>query len=336
MSIRFRVLGNPDADNALFVEVDSGQSVERLLFDCGEGCLSGVSFAEIFEIDHVCFSHFHMDHAGGFDSLFRAIFNRSTRPNAVWGPPGTVDIMHHRFRSFLWNLHGDMDAQWRVVDIHPGELQTKRFELREAFITAHDEGRRAWSRTILEGAGFTLEAITMDHHTPCMAYVVREKPRRNIDVSRLAALGLKPGAWMKALKEASGEDGTVEIDGVPRSIGELRRLLMLESAGDSVAYLTDFLLDEAAMERLTAFLGGCRTLVCESQYRHADWELARRNYHMTSVLAATLAKSARAERLILFHVSDRYTPEGWVEMLREAKNVFPDTAYPAHWNMTLG
>ena len=67
MSIRFRILGTPDTDNALFVEVDSGQSVERLLFDCGESCPSGLSFAEMLDLDHVCFTHFYMDHVCGFD-----------------------------------------------------------------------------------------------------------------------------------------------------------------------------------------------------------------------------------------------------------------------------
>ncbi|HEX2750061.1 MAG TPA: MBL fold metallo-hydrolase, partial [Verrucomicrobiales bacterium] len=303
MSIDYRVLGMPGADNALYVEVDSGQSVERLLFDCGESCVSAIPFAEILNLDHLCFSHFHMDHVCGFDSVFRALFDRDAKPNVVWGPPGTGRIMHHRFQGFLWNLHENLDVPWRVVDISGGELHTQRFELKEAFATAHDEGRQPWSRTILEGTGFTLEAILMDHHTPSVAYVVREKPKRNIDVSRLGALGLKPGPWMKALKEAASDGEEIVAGGVTYRAGELRERLIVESPGDSIAYLTDFLLDAPALERLSAFLDGCRTLVCESQYRDADLELAKRHGHMTAVLAATLARSARAQALVLFHVS---------------------------------
>jgi ribonuclease Z len=33
MSIPFRILGTAGRDNALLVQVDSGQAVERLLFD---------------------------------------------------------------------------------------------------------------------------------------------------------------------------------------------------------------------------------------------------------------------------------------------------------------
>jgi ribonuclease Z len=86
MSINFRVLGAAGSDNALFVQVDSGQAVERLLFDCGDGCLSQLSFGEIQAIDHLLFSHLHMDHVGGFDSFFRCTFDRNTKPNQIWGP----------------------------------------------------------------------------------------------------------------------------------------------------------------------------------------------------------------------------------------------------------
>jgi ribonuclease Z len=47
MSITFRILGRAGKDNALLVQIDSGQAVERLLFDCGEGCLSELSLADI-------------------------------------------------------------------------------------------------------------------------------------------------------------------------------------------------------------------------------------------------------------------------------------------------
>lgn len=335
MSISFRILGTAGSDNALLVQVDSGQAVERLLFDCGDACLSGLPFADIQAVDHLFFSHLHMDHVGGFDSFFRSTFNRQTKPNRIWGPPGTIRILQHRFQGFLWNLHEEMAATWRVSDIHPQEIQTTRFELREAFAVAHDEGTQPHVRTLWEGAGCVVEAITMDHRTPTLAYIVREKARRNIDTSRLPSLGLKPGPWLKQLKESAGGTDTVVIDGVTHSAVELRERLIVETPGDSIAYLTDFLLDEPAMERLTDALRGCRVMICEGQYRHADIELARKNFHMTTVLAATLAQRAQVEELVLFHLSDRYPRADWLEMLREARQVFPKAAYPQHWNLDL-
>src|SRR5437763_14918027 len=106
MSLSFQVLGDAGRDNALLVLIDGGRSVSRLLFDCGEGCLDQAPFADTLAIDHLFFSHLHMDHVAGFDSFFRRTYNRTDRPNHVWGPPGTADILHHRFRGFLWNLAG--------------------------------------------------------------------------------------------------------------------------------------------------------------------------------------------------------------------------------------
>jgi ribonuclease Z len=333
MSITFRILGAAGRDNALLVEVDSGQAVERLLFDCGDGCLSEVAFADILAIEHLFFSHLHMDHVGGFDGFFRCTFSRDTKPNRIWGPPETARILQHRFQGFLWNLHEEMSATWLSSDIHPGQVRTSRFELREAFAVAHDEGMRTYQGSLLEGAGYVVEAVTMDHRTPSLAYVIREKARRNIDTSRLASLGLRPGPWLKQLKESSGTSDCALIDGVTHSMEELRKALVVETPGESLAYLTDFLLDEPAMERLSGTLQGCRTIICEGQYRHADLELARKNFHMTTVLSATLAQRAGARELVLFHLSDRYQPADWIEMLREARQVFPNTHYPPQWSL---
>ncbi len=335
MSISHRILGTAGRDNALLVQVDSGQAVEHLLLDCGEGCVSELPFADIQAIDHLFFSHLHMDHVGGFDSFFRCTFNRQTKPNRIWGPPETIRILQHRCQGFLWNLHEEMSATLRISDIHPHQIRTARLELREAFAVAHDEGAQPYVRTIWEGAGCTVDAVTMDHRTPTLAYIVREKARRNIDTSRLPSLGLRPGPWLKQLKESSSSAEVVVIDGATHSMAELRERLIVETPGDSIAYLTDFMLDEAAMGRLTDALRGCRVMICEGQYRHADMELARKNFHMTTVLAATLAQRAQVEELVLFHLSDRYERADWLEMLQEARQIFPKTSYPPHWSLDL-
>jgi ribonuclease Z len=228
-----------------------------------------------------------------------------------------------------------MSAHWRVSDVHPDQFHTTRFETREAFAIAHDEGTQTYGRTICEGTAFSVQAITMEHRTPTLAYIVREKPRRNIDTSRLASLGLRPGPWLKDLKESPESSDPVVIDGITRSKEELRKHLLVETPGDSIAYLTDFLLDEPAMERLTEALRGCRVMVCEGQYRHTDLDLARKHFHMTTTLTATLAQRAQVEELVLIHLSARYQSPEWLEMLREARQIFPRVHFPPHWNLEL-
>jgi ribonuclease Z len=211
-------------------------------------------------------------------------------------------------------------------------MQSYRFELAEAFAHAHDEGERPWDHIVLEGPGYTVEAFLMDHGTPWIAYLVRETPRVNVDPARLAALGLRPGPWLQRVRgPRADETETVVVGGETRRLKELQDDLVMVTPGDAAAYLTDFRLDDAAMDRLADALKAVGTVVCESQYRHADEELAVRNYHMTATQAAGLAYRAGVGRLVLFHLSDRYRPEEWRAMLDEARAVFPATTFPGHW-----
>jgi len=334
MSLSLQVLGKAGRDNALLVRIDNGQTISRLLFDCGDGCLNELSFAEIQAIDHLFFSHLHMDHVGGFDNFFRCTFNRAAKSNHVWGPPGTSKILQHRFLGFLWNLHEGQEVSWQVHDLSEQVVATERFELAEAFAHAHDEGNHCYERTILSGPGFTVDALLMDHGTPSVAYVVRETPRANIDTSKLTALGLSPGPWLKRLRGPRADAAEMlEVGGASRRVAELQDALLTVTPGESVAYLTDFLLDETAVDRLAETLHGITTVICECQYRHVDLELAQRNRHMTTTLAATVARRANVGRLILFHLSDRYRLEEWRAMLEEARAVFPATSFPEAWTI---
>jgi ribonuclease Z len=148
----------------------------------------------------------------------------------------------------------------------------------------------------------------------------------------MAALGLRPGEWLKAVKTPQpGEAPAIEIAGASYPLADLRRELLTETPGQSLAYLTDFLMNQPAQERLARALQGCTVIICESQYRHADRDLAERNYHMTATQAAETARLAHAQRLLLFHLSDRYPKNEWADLLAEARAIFPNTAFPEGW-----
>jgi ribonuclease Z len=333
MSISLRILGQPGRDNALLATIDSGQAIFRLLFDCGEATVSELPFAEIMAIERVFFSHLHMDHIGGFDSYFRATYDgRSHSENRFWGPAETSRILQHRFQGYMWNLNEQMHARWSVTDILPDRLQTTHYNLGESFAIAHPDAPEPFDGVVEARPEYSVSALVMDHKTPSIAYIVREAARRNIDTSRLAAMGLRPGPWLKQLKDDACPK-TLSVGGVERSTEELRAALLVETPGDAIAYLTDFLLDDAAIDRLVPALAGCGTVVCEAQYRQADLELAIKNYHMTTARSALLAQRAGIRELVLFHLSDRYQPDEWREMLCEAKAIFPNTRFPEHWAM---
>jgi ribonuclease Z len=52
---------------------------------------------------------------------------------------------------------------------------------------------------------------------------------------------------------------------------------------------------------------------------------------MTATQAAELARLANAQRLILFHLSERYTRDEWRGLLDEARAIFPNTSFPDGW-----
>lgn len=336
MAISVQILGKPGNDNALLVRIDSGQQISRLLFDCGEGCLNELPPAEVLGIDHLFFSHLHMDHVSGFDTFFRANYSRESKPNRIWGPPETASILQHRFRGYWWNLTSGQPGAWRIHEVHGGVIHTSLFELADAFASRHDEESKTVDDqgVLLEAKDYTVETLTMDHHGPSLAYLVRERPQLKVDARKIKERDLVPGPWVRDLLDDPGPK-TVEISGKTFDLAELRQELLTERSGDSVAYLTDFHLDDQAMDRLVPWLNGCDTLICEAQYRHDDLALAQQHHHATTRLVGELARRANVGRLILIHLSRRYNVSEWLEMLGECRDVFPRAAFPENWQDTL-
>jgi len=335
MPLSFRVLGGPGSDNALFVTVDTGQRVSRLMFDCGDGCPHALETGDLLATDHLFFSHFHMDHVSGFDLFFRLNFDREEPAVNVWVPPGGAEILHHRFRGFQWNLVGSTQrGTWDVHEIAEASIRTTRFHARDAFRTPHVVAERPRTPVIVAGESFTVEAYQLDHGCPSLGYIVREASRVSVDTDRMAARGFSPGPWVKRLRgEPAGGGEMVAINGKDHSLAQLQRELLVTTAGESVAYLTDFRLNESTSEYLAERLRNVTTLVCESQYRAADVALAENVMHSTSVEVATLAARAGVGRLILFHVSQRYLPDGLGELLAEARAIFPNSSFPDGWRV---
>ncbi|GAA5511598.1 ribonuclease BN [Deinococcus carri] len=327
--LKAEVLGRPAEDNALWVSADSGQGQTRLLLDCGEDTLDALPLSEVQAVDHLLFSHLHMDHVAGFDTFFRANFDRTGRENHIWGPPGTARILWHRFQGYWWNYAPELHATWHVHDVDGREVRTFRFEAREAFEVMHEEGTRPLHGPLLTTAEASVEAIPLGHHGLSLGYVVREPERVAVDPAQLAALGLKGGPWLAQLK--AGATGLLDVHGTPLDAGELAARLLRRQTGQSLAYLTDFLLDEAEQGRLAPLLAGVGTLYAEAQYTPEDAALAARHQHTTVTQVASLARAAGVRELCLLHLSRRYGPGRWPELLGAARSIFPGTRFPAGW-----
>ena len=337
MSIEIQILGRPGEDNATLFRVDSGTSVKRLLFDCGERCLNYLPVSEIQDIDHLFFSHFHMDHVCGFDTFFRHNYNRPKVPVTIWGPPGAIDVIHNRMRGFTWNLHKGQPGKWIVNELDFDGLRSATFFTREAFANAHLDPNWEISDSFLVEPTFSVKEKQLLHGSiPSIGYRVDEPDRENLDAEKLPPLGIEPGPWINQLKDRSVPDDEIfHLGERDWKAGDLREKLLVASSGESAAYLTDFLLEpgKGEWDEIAQWLRGVTTMVCEAQYRESDHQFAKENFHMTTRRVARLAADADVEKLIIQHVSRRYENKEWEEMLGEAREVFPNTEFPENWKV---
>ncbi|GEM49854.1 MBL fold metallo-hydrolase [Deinococcus cellulosilyticus] len=331
MSIHFQVLGQMGMDNALLVKLENYRKLERLLFDCGDRTLSDLPYSDLLGIDHLFFSHLHVDHVSGFDAYFRANFNRTSKENHIWGPPETARIMQHRFQGYMWNLAEQYGTVWQVHEVFPEHVHTYCFETAEGFRIAHDLGQVKHQGVILDQEQYQVRAITLDHQTPCLGFAVHERAKTRIDLSKLSDLGLRSGKWLELLKDFHFSEESIEVDGKQYSMAFLKEKLLMGHPRGGLAYLTDFLLTPEALGDLRGFLQHVDVLICEGQYLHEDLARARRNFHLTSRQAAQIALEAGIHKLVLMHVSKRYEAAQWQRLLSEAQEVFVNTAFPEHW-----
>ena len=336
MSIEYSVLGDPGWDNGLFVRINSGTGIYRMLFDCGENILKNIDQRTIKSIDHLFFSHLHIDHIAGFDYFLRRNYDRDKKPVHVYGPEGTAEIIQHRLRGFKWNLVKGVPGLWYVTDIMENRCSTFLFKTTEGYSVKHRAGERAYEGILLDNSDFSVRTLLLDHSIPSAAYFVKEKPSFNIKKESLEALGLTPGPWLEMVRDLRvATDTEVMVDGKHYTIESLRHKLLERTEGESIGYLTDFRYNKETQSRIKKVFTGCNTIVCESQYLADEKDFAEKNYHLTAGQAAQLAKAAGAKKLILFHISDRYRIKDYTLLLNEAREIFPDTFFPSEWKIRL-
>ncbi|MDR3627272.1 MAG: hypothetical protein P4L45_10590 [Ignavibacteriaceae bacterium] len=334
MSIIYKILGKPGKDNALFVWINSGTRMYRLLFDCVEGLLNELKPQDVNSVDYLFFSHLHLDHAAGFDYFFRRNYDRAAKPVFIFGPENTSLIIHHRLRGYTWNLVGNAPGVWNISDILNNEVTHFRFYTSEGFSKKHKLKTAPRKSIILENGSFTVEAIILNHIIPSIGYLVTEKDYLNIDKDKLEKSGLPAGIWLQQVKDFSIDGkNKITIDNKTYTLNALRKMLLKKHRGESIAYLTDFIYKGNTLPALRKFLNKCDTVVCESQYSQNDISLAEKNFHLTTGQAARIAKCAGVTNLVLFHISERYKfNEDYKGLLEEAKKIFPNTTYPPEWN----
>jgi ribonuclease Z len=259
------------------------------LFDCGEGTQQQVlnSPFSLHRIERIFITHLHGDHIFGLPGLLASrSFASDAGEITVYGPSGLADYLGSALRISGTHLSYPLFVQ----ETEPGEE--------------------------LEIDSFRVKVALLDHGLTSFGYRLEEpdKPGK-LDVEKLQKLGIEPGPLYAKIKQ--GEkivlddgrtlDGTNFVD-PPRQ-------------GRCLVILGDTRYCEASVELAC----GADILVHEATFDAGLSDKAYAAYHSTTIQAAQVAKEAKVGRLLLTHVSSRYKPESYPELLTEARSIFPNS-----------
>jgi ribonuclease Z len=157
---------------------------------------------------------------------------------------------------------------------------------------------------------FRIEAVFLDHSVDTIGWRITEPDMRKFENDKLKEFGIE-GPMVRELQEK----GSLIVDGKVIGLDDVSWI----RKGESVAVVIDTRYCKQAID----IAKGARVLICESTYQEEHKLHAKRHYHLTAKQAATIAKEAGAQDLILTHFSARYANGKGFE--KEAKEIFPNT-----------
>ena len=267
-----------------------------MLFECGEGTQRqmmryGVSFA----LSEIFFTHFHADHFLGVIGLIRTLgLQGRPEPLFLYGPKGAKKVLSVAMQLGVERVPFPIE----ITEVKAGD-------------TVGGEGGRG------KRDGYDICAFPTEHGGgPSIGYVLKEHVRRGrFDVEKAKAAGIPEGPlWGKLSKGEAIElaDGRrLTADGF---VGAAR-------PGRLVAFTGDTRPCAATVDAAQ----GADLLIHEATFGEEERDRARDTGHATAKEAAQVALAAKARRLVLSHVSARYSISA-DELVREAREVFPNVS----------
>lgn len=259
------------------------------LVDCGEGAQRQFRFQRLDfgRIVGILISHLHGDHCyglPGFLSTLGMLGRRRALP--IYGPKG-IDTFLAPFIKESQSYLG-YEIEVHVLD---------------------DRG----SACFYEDRSLTITTLPLEHRTPCIGYLFREKAtERHIDRASCDFYGV-PRTYYPALREGqpftTSEGDVISADRLTRP-GRPPR---------SYAYCSD----TAYAPQLVPLLKDISLLYHEATFPKERQARAKQTAHSTAEEAGLIARQAKVGRLLIGHYSARYTDA--TPLLREAQEVFPDT-----------
>jgi ribonuclease Z len=264
---------------------------ELFLFDCGEGTQVSLRRLNLRwkKISVIFVSHTHADHVTGIPGLLM-LSSQVDRDDPLYiiGPPKIAEYIN---------------SSRRVLDMYIN------YEIIVQEVTSPG--------IVYKGDGFHIRCFPLSHTKPCYGYTLEEEMRPGeFHPEKAKELDIPMGKlWGKLQK---GE--TVELEGgrliTPDQVMGHPRM------GRKFSFVTDSL----AVPEIAAHVTGSDLFICEGMFGSDLTEDAHSKKHMTAAEAAKIAASSEGvKKLALIHYSPRYTEYELKQVLKEAREVFPDT-----------
>ena len=260
---------------------------EHFLFDCGEGTQRQMMrYGAGFTVDHVFITHYHADHTLGLAGLLRTLgLQGRTAPLTLYGPRGASKHLGALVELGMERPKFPVD----IVEVSAGDVLN----------------RGEYEIVVGEAA----------HKGECVAYALAEHDRLGrFDPELARTLGVPEGPMWGRIHR--GEPVTVadgRVVAPAELVGPARPGRRVVYSGDTAP--------SASMHTLAL---GADLLIHEATFGQDERQRARETRHSTALDAATLARDAGVRRLVLTHISARYSREA-PELLAEARAVFPET-----------
>jgi ribonuclease Z len=257
------------------------------LIDCGEGTQMRLKKFGLnpARIHHIFISHLHGDHVFGLFGLLSTLGMMGRKvPLHLYGPLALSELMAYYSRYF-----GPLPFE--LIFASPAES--------EEFIYENDR--------------ITVTAIPLKHRTQTFGYLFREKSRPlNVIKEQIDFYGLGLADVVKAKR---GEDFVTESgERIANS-----RLTLPPYQRRSYAYISDTAFDPGLSEKVH----GVNLLFHEATFAEKDKKLAAQTLHSTASQAATIARDAGVNKLLIGHFSTRYKDTARLE--EEAREIFSHT-----------
>jgi ribonuclease Z len=260
---------------------------ETLLFDCGEGTQRQMMrYGVSFSLRDVFFTHFHADHLLGLTGLVRTLgLQDRTDPLRLYGPRGARRVLEHALAVGIERNQFPVE----IEELAPGDRVAR--------------------------SGYDLLAVEADHRAMSLAYALVEHIRLGrFQPERVRELGVPEGPLWGRLHRGETVElpdgrrvGPTDLVGPPRPG---RRVVI---SGDTRPCAT-----------IASAASGADLLVHEATFSIDEADKAGQTGHSTAAEAAGVARDAGVRRLVLTHISARYSREA-PELLAEAQAVFVET-----------